>query len=202
MPVWFHTYMKRIFLLLLVVLTACAPGASEALQKPLVLVFNGPAEARELPAAEAVSANINTRNTSFRFASESTLRFRETHTSFSDYLMVGNVAREGRNLSAPLSVVIGTPVLTREVTLSNTETRRKVVVHLGLVAEFISTEHVVSVGSISSSVYQASRWESTANDLPSIDSDPQVRDLLREAAHDFAPRVVSEIEYQLAQLGY
>lgn len=199
---WFHTSMKRIMLLLLIVLTACAPSASGALDKPLVLVFNGPAEARELPAAQAVSANIHTSTAPFRFANDSTLRFRETHTSFSDYLLVGNVAREGRNLSAPLSVVVGTPVLTRNVHVNRSETRRRVVVHLELVAEFISTEHVTEVASLSSGVYEASRSESVATDLPSLADDPQVQELLRAAAREFAPRVQNEITFQLGELGY
>ena len=202
MPMWCDMYMKRIILLLIVVLTACAPGVSEALDKPLVLVFNGPAEARELPAAQAVSAYINTSGAPYRFASDSTLRFRETHTSFSDYLMVGNVAREGRNLSAPLSVVVGSPVLTRDVRLNRDETRQNIEIHLELVAQFISTEQVLAVSSISSGVYEASRWESADVELPPIADDPQVHELLRAAASALAPGVANEIEFQLHQLGY
>lgn len=194
--------MKRYLALVLVFLTACVPAPQAQTDTPLVLVFNGPTEHRHVPAAEAVSGNINITQQPYRFASSSTLRFRETHTSLSDYLVVGNVAREGRNLNAPLSVIIGTPVLTRDTQPNRAETQKQVFTTLELVARFIGTDDVAELGSVTSGTYSSSRWEPIATELPPLDQDPDVRQLLRAAAREIAPLVSREITVYLNDLGY
>jgi len=194
--------MKRYLALVLVFLTACVPAPQAKTDAPLVLMFNGPTEHRHVPAAEAVTGNINVAQQPYRFASSSALRFRETHTSFSDYLVVSNVAREGRNLNAPLSVIVGTPVLTRDEKPNRNETQKQVFTTLELVARFIGTDDVTELGSLTSGTYSTSRWEAIDAELPPFAEDPDVQHLLRAAARDLAPTVAREINYYLGELGY
>lgn len=195
--------MKRFaFLLLAALLTACVPAIERADASPLVLVFNGPSEHAQLPAAQAVSGDINVAQTQYTFASDLILRFRETHNAFGDHLVVENVARQGRNLGAPLSVIVGTPVLTRDVSMSEGRGGQNIQIELELVARFIGTDAATEITSISSGIYATSRWEPADASLPELRNDPQVQALLDAASANLAPRVDNEIQYLLSELGY
>lgn len=182
-------------LLLGATLAACAP-ASAPTGSVLVAVMNGPAQSRLDGSADAVQTILEREpGASFAYVSQFTMRFLETHNDLFHSRAAPSAARIARSQGADLAVMVGAPVLEREVTESNDGRSRRVDVSLALEAQVVDprTDAVVQV--LRTRTLQGSRVESTADELVAVDADPTVLALRDQAVPELAAALAAELPY-------
>lgn len=176
-------------------LTACAP-ASRQPGTILVAVLNAPAQAAVPGSADGVQALLEREPSSrFAYASTFSMRFLETHNDMFLSRAAPSAARIARSQGAQLAVMVGAPVLDRQVTLSRDETVRRVDVSFALEAQVVDprTDAVVQV--LRTRTFQGSRVESTKEELLPVTADPTVLTLRDQAIPELAAALAAELPY-------
>ncbi len=186
-------------LLVAAALTACAPSTEKA--RPVVAIMNAPAEARASGAAEAVQDHLQQDpNRQFDMVSAFTMRFLESHTDLFRDRAAPSAARIARDQSADLAVMVGAPVLEREVTLSRDEASRRVDVSLALEAQVVDPATEAVVQTLRTRTHQGTRVEANDAPLPEPADDPTVQALVMEAAPELARSLSAELPFVFSEL--
>ena len=188
-----------IILLVTAALAACAPGAEES--RPVVALMNAPAEATAPGAAETVQDRLQgDLSRSFDMVSAFTMRFLESHTDLFRDRAAPSAARIARDQSADLAVMIGAPVLEREVTLSRDEASRRIDVSIALEAQVVDPNTEAVVQTLRTRTHQGSRVEANDAPLPEAADDSTVAALVQEAAPELARSLAAELPFVFKEL--
>lgn len=186
-------------LFVVVALAACAPAADES--RPVVAIMNAPAEATAPGAAEAVQDRLQgDLSRTFDMISSFTMRFLESHTDLFRDRAAPSAARIARDQSADLAVMIGAPVLEREVTLSRDEASRRIDVSVALEAQVVDPRTEAVVQTLRTRTHQGSRVEANDAPLPEASQDPTVAALVQEAAPELARSLTAELPFVFKEL--
>lgn len=184
---------------LLALLAACAPAAER--ERPVIAILNAPAEARAAGAAEEVQSHLQQDpNRTFDMVSSFTMRFLESHTDLFRDRAAPSAARIARDQSAHLAVMIGAPVLDRQVTLSRDEASRRLDVSVALEAQVVDPETEAVVQTLRTRTHQGTRVEANDAPLPAPADDPTVAALVREAAPELARSLTAELPFLFNEL--
>ncbi len=176
-------------------LVACAPAPSRT-GTVLVAMMNGPAQSRLPGSADGVQALLEREsNPSFSYVSTFSMRFLETHNDLFHSRAAPSAARIARSQGADLAVMVGAPVLERNVTASRDGTSRRVDVSLALEAQVVDprTDAVVQV--LRTRTSQGSRVESNSEPVLPVESDPTVLALRDQAIPEMAAALSAELPY-------
>lgn len=180
-------------------LFACAPVAEKS--RPVVAIMNAPAESRAPGAAEAVQSHLQGDiNRSFDMVSSFTMRFLESHTDLFRDRAAPSAARIARDQTADLAVMIGAPVLERNVTLSRDEASRRIDVSLALEAQVVDPSTEAVVQTLRTRTHQGTRVEANDAPLPDPSSDQTVEVLVQEAAPELARSLAAELPFLFKEL--
>src|SRR5690606_23830944 len=160
------TWLALPALLTALALAACAPSARDE-SRPVVAIMNAPAQSAVRGAAEIVhEVLLDDEGRSFDLVSSFTMRFLESHTDLFHSRAAPSAARIARNQGAHLAVMVGAPVLQREVSLSRDERSRRVDVSLALEAQVVDPETAAVVQTLRTRTHQRPRAEAHAAPLP------------------------------------
>ncbi len=163
--------------------------------------MNGPAQSA-LPGIAEVVQELLQRDEGlpFRYVSAFTMRFQETHNDLFLSRAAPGAARIARSQGADLAVLIGAPVLDREVTISKDGASRRVDVSLALEAQVVDARNDAVVQMMRTRTHQGSRVESTASELVEIDQDTTVLALRDRALPELAAALQAELPYLIRSL--
>ena len=197
--------MARLLTLMLasaaLVLAACAPSQQTGEAHATIAMMNAPAQARIGGAADAVQAELEGRaDAPFDFVSSFTMRFLETHNDMFHSRAAPSAARIARTHNADLAVMIGAPVLERNVTESRDGSSRRIDVSVALEAQVVDPRNDSVVQVLRTRTHQGSRVESTAIPLPEPEHDPTVQALADRAAPELASSLLAELPYLISSL--
>lgn len=182
------------FAALLLVALACAPTVSEGQERTVLAVMNGPAEARLPGTAEDVQGELlSLLRGAYRFVPNSTMRFRETHMDLYRSRADGNAAQIARSEGAALAVMVGAPLLEREVR-EGAGGLRYVDVRVVLEARLIRPDDANVIAVVRSNHYSGSRTEPKSFELLPVEEDPTVVALRQRAAAELASSLAGELE--------
>lgn len=193
---------KSILLALTVgaLLAACAPAAKPA-GSVLLAVLNAPAQARIEGAAEGVQEILEQdASPEFRYVSPFTMRFLETHNDLFNSRAAPSAARIARTQGADLAIMIGTPVIEREVTESRDGATRRVDVSLALGAQVVDARTDAVVQVLRTRTLQGSRSEANRDPLVPVEKDPTVLALRDQAVPELAAALQAELPYLVRSL--
>lgn len=182
------------------VLAACAPRATEG-RRQLVAIVNAPAQVALEGSAEAVQAELE-RNEArdFEMVSGFTMRFLESHNDMFHNRAAPSAARIARSQSADLAIMVSSPVLEREVTVSRDQASRRVDVRVALEAQVVDPRTDAVVQTLRTRTHQGSRVEANDDDLPDPEDDQTVVGLMRSAAPELAKSLAAELPYLFSEL--
>lgn len=181
---------------MVLVLAGCAPTTSP--HQPLVAVLNGPAEGRIDGSATTLEADMRQFGPLyFGFVPGAALRFDEGHSDLFHDRAVTSAGRIARTYGAPYAVVVGANTLERNVTLSKDKKWRTVSVTLRIQAMVVDAATNTVVSRVESQLLQGSRYESTADPLPTLQRDPTVLRLRDDGVDAVAPSVVGSLWHVL-----
>lgn len=181
-------------------LAACAPRATEE-QVPLVAIMNAPAQAALAGSAEAVQAELERDQArSFDMVSGFTMRFLESHNDLFHSRAAPSAARIARSQGANLAIMIGAPVLKRDVTVSRDEASRRVDVSVALEAQVVDPNTDAVVQTLRTRTHQGSRVEANDDPLPEPQDDETVIALMQSAAPELAKSLAAELPYLFSEL--
>lgn len=197
--------MARVLTLLAVsgalLLAACAPSQQTGEAHATIAMMNAPAQSRIEGAADTVQADLEGRaDAPFDFVSAFTMRFLETHNDMFHSRAAPSAARIARTHNADLAIMIGAPVLEREVTESRDGASRRVDVSVALEAQVVDPRNDAIVQVLRTRTHQGSRVESTALPLPETEHDPTVQALAERAAPELASSLLAELPYLISSL--
>ena len=182
------------------VLSACAPTATPRAEAK-VAVMNGPAQSALQGSAEAVQQELEKDpERGFSLVSAFTMRFLESHTDLFHSRAAASAARIARSEGADLAVMIGAPVLERQVTLSADEASRRIDVSVALEAQVVDASTDAIVQTLRTRTQQGSRVEANDLPLPDPDEDPTVVALMQVAAPELSFSLLAELPYLIRQL--
>lgn len=183
-------------------LAACAPSQHQAGEsQALIAMLNAPAQSRIAGAADTVQSELEARSDApFSFVSAFTMRFLETHNDMFHSRAAPSAARIARTHNADLAIMIGAPVLEREVTESRDGTSRRIDVSVALEAQVVDPRNDSIVQVLRTRTHQGSRVESTGVPLPAPDQDPTVQALADRAAPELASSLLAELPYLISSL--
>ncbi|MFO7546472.1 MAG: hypothetical protein R6W77_13350 [Trueperaceae bacterium] len=185
---------------LLFAAAACVP-TRESSELPLVALLNGPAQAALTGSAEGVQSELE-RDTGkpFELASAFSMRFLESHTDLFHSRAAPGAARIARSQGADLAIMVGAPVLVRDVAVSRDSASRRIDVQVALEAQVVDprTDAVVQV--LRTRTFSGSRVE--ANDAPVVDveDDTTVQALRDAAVPELAAAIRAELPYLVREL--
>src|SRR5690606_15384906 len=138
-------------------LAACAPSARDV-SRPLVAVMNAPAQSTVRGAAERVQdVLVADGDLPFDLVSAFTMRFLESHTDLFHSRAAPSAARIARDQGADLAVMVGAPVLERQVTPSRDEASRRIDVAVALEAQVVDPQTEAIVQTLRPRTDQGSR---------------------------------------------
>ena len=184
-----------------VLLVGCVPAATTGDQPPLVAVLNAPSQSVVWGSAEAVHEELRgDPDRGFALVSPFSMRFLETHTDLFHDQAAPSAGRIARNQRADLAVMIGAPVLEREITLSNDEASRRIDVLLVLEAQVVDPRTDSVVQALRTRRHEGSRVEANDTPLPEASEDPTVRALAQRAAVELALSLKAELPYLFSEL--
>ncbi|HZW26960.1 MAG TPA: hypothetical protein VFF08_00800 [Trueperaceae bacterium] len=182
-------------LLTALALAACAPSARDE-SRPVVAIMNAPAQSAVRGAAEIVhEVLLDDEGRSFDLVSSFTMRFLESHTDLFHSRAAPSAARIARNQGAHLAVMVGAPVLERQVSLSRDEASRRVDVSLALEAQVVDPESAAVIQTLRTRTHQGSRVEANDAPLPDPSEDLTVQALLEQAAPELARSLGAELPF-------
>ncbi len=190
-------------LALLLVVAACAPAQSDRSGEPTatVAMLNAPAQSSLPGSADAVQAELEGRGDApFDFVSAFSMRFLETHNDLFHSRAAPSAARIARTQGADLAVMIGAPVLEREVTEARGAASRRVDVSLALEAQVVDPRNDSIVQVLRTRTLQGSRVESVDLPLPEPTDDPTVQALRDRLAPELASSLLAELPYLINSL--
>jgi hypothetical protein len=183
--------MQGLAALLMALLVACAPAATQEPSEPVVALINAPAELRVAPAADALQAEVESVPgcCTFAFTRSRPVRFQETRRDLFGSRAAPNAAALARNLGADLAVMAGAPLFERTVeAIDGAREVRGVVQFRATVLDAATGNALGSVGSL---VFRDSRVVREGEALPEPDEDPMMLALMREAVADLAPHLAA-----------
>lgn len=199
-PVRRATALALAALLAALALVACAPSARDE-TRPLVAIMNAPAQSAVRGAAEIVQDVLFAdEGRTFDLVSSFTMRFLESHTDLFHSQAAPSAARIARNQGADLAVMVGAPVLERDVSLSRDEASRRVDVSLALEAQVVDPETAAVVQTLRTRTHQGSRVEANDVPLPDPSDDITVQALLEDAAPELARSLAAELPFLFREL--
>lgn len=199
-PVRRATALALAALLAALALAACAPSARDE-TRPLVAIMNAPAQSAVRGAAEIVQDVLFAdEGRTFDLVSSFTMRFLESHTDLFHSQAAPSAARIARNQGADLAVMVGAPVLERDVSLSRDEASRLVDVSLALEAQVVDPETAAVVQTLRTRTHQGSRVEANDVPLPDPSDDITVQALLEDAAPELARSLAAELPFLFREL--
>lgn len=199
-PVRRATALALAALLAALALAACAPSARDE-TRPLVAIMNAPAQSAVRGAAEIVQDVLFAdEGRTFDLVSSFTMRFLESHTDLFHSQAAPSAARIARNQGADLAVMVGAPVLERDVSLSRDEASRRVDVSLALEAQVVDPETAAVVQTLRTRTHQGSRVEANDVPLPDPSDDITVQALLEDAAPELARSLAAELPFLFREL--
>lgn len=202
---WHHGAMARLLTSLAVIgtllLAACAPSQQTGESHALIAMLNAPTQSRIVDAADAVQTELEGRGDApFSFVSSFTMRFLETHSDMFYSRAAPSAARIARTHNADLAIMIGAPVLEREVTESRDGTSRRIDVSVALEAQVVDPRNDSIVQVLRTRTHQGSRVEATGVPLPDPEQDPTVQALAERAAPELASSLLAELPYLISSL--
>ena len=181
-------------------LAACAPSARDG-SRPLVAVMNAPAQSTVRGAAEGVQdVLVADGDLPFDLVSAFTMRFLESHTDLFHSRAAPSAARIARDQGADLAVMVGAPVLERQVTPSRDEASRRIDVAVALEAQVVDPQTEAIVQTLRTRTHQGSRVEANDSPLPEPSDDPTVQALIAEAAPELARSLAAELPFLFREL--
>lgn len=186
----------------LLLLAACAPAQRERAGEATatIAMLNAPAQSAVPGSADAVQAELEGRaDAPFGFVSAFSMRFLETHNDLFHSRAAPSAARIARTQNADLAVMVGAPVLEREVTEGRGASRR-VDVTLALEAQVVDPRNDAVVQVLRTRTLQGSRVESVDLPLPDVTADPTVLALRDRAAPELAASLLAELPYLISSL--
>ncbi|NLG09503.1 MAG: hypothetical protein GX560_09670 [Deinococcales bacterium] len=186
----------------LLLLAACAPAQGERAGEATatIAMLNAPAQSAVPGSADAVQAELEGRaDAPFGFVSAFSMRFLETHNDLFHSRAAPSAARIARTQNADLAVMVGAPVLEREVTEGRGASRR-VDVTLALEAQVVDPRNDAVVQVLRTRTLQGSRVESVDLPLPDVTADPTVLALRDRAAPELAASLLAELPYLISSL--
>jgi hypothetical protein len=199
-PVRRATALALAALLAALAFAACAPSARDE-TRPLVAIMNAPAQSAVRGAAEIVQDVLFAdEGRTFDLVSSFTMRFLESHTDLFHSQAAPSAARIARNQGADLAVMVGAPVLERDVSLSRDEASRRVDVSLALEAQVVDPETAAVVQTLRTRTHQGSRVEANDVPLPDPSDDITVQALLEDAAPELARSLAAELPFLFREL--
>src|SRR5690606_41502322 len=109
-------------------------------------------------------------------------------------------ARMARDQGADLAVMVGAPVLERQVTPSRDGASRRVDVTVALEAQVVDPRTEAIVQTLRTRTHQGSRVEADDSPLPEPSDDPTVQALVAEAAPELARSLAAELPFLFREL--
>lgn len=181
-------------------LVSCAPRAEEQ-QRPLVALMNAPAQVALAGTAEIVQDVLQRdEGRGFDLVSGFTMRFLESHTDLFHSRAAPSAGRIARGQGANLAVMIGAPVLDRNVTVSRDEASRRVDVSVALEAQVVDPATDAIVQTLRTRTHQGSRVEANDDPLPDPEDDETAIALMQGAAPELARSLGAELPYLFSEL--
>jgi hypothetical protein len=164
-------------------------------------MMNAPAQAALPDMAGAVQSELQSRaDAPFDFVSAFTMRFLESHNDLFYSRAAPSAARIARTQGADLAVMIGAPVLERQVTESRDGSSRRVDVSVALEAQVVDPRSDAVVQMLRTRTLQGTRVESTSSPLSEVQRDPTVQALAERAAPELAASLLAELPYLASSL--
>lgn len=163
--------------------------------------MNAPAQSVLPGSADAVQELLE-RDPSlpFRYVSTFTMRFQETHNDLFLSRAPASAARIARSQGADLAVMIGAPVLEREVTVAKDGHSRRIDVSVALEAQVVDPRSDAVVQVLRTRTHQGSRVESTESPLIDASQDTTVLTLRDRAVPELAAALEAELPYLIRSL--
>lgn len=186
--------------ILMLAAAACVP-TRESSELPLVAVLNGPAQSALVGSAEGVQEALERDATApFELVSSFSMRFLESHTDLFHSRAAPGAARIARSQGADLAVMVGAPVLEREVSVSRDSASRRIDVRVALEAQVVDPRTDAIVQVLRTRTFSGSRVE--ANDAPLVDvnDDTTVQALRDAAVPELAAAIRAELPYLMREL--
>lgn len=192
-----------VLLLSVLLLAACAPPTSGHGGQTLatIAMMNAPAQAALPDMAGAVQSQLESRaDAPFGFVSAFTMRFLESHNDLFYSRAAPSAARIARSQGADLAVMIGAPVLERQVTESRDGSSRRIDVSVALEAQVVDPRSDAVVQMLRTRTLQGTRVESTSTALVDVQRDPTVLALAERSAPELAASLLAELPYLVRSL--
>lgn len=189
--------------LLALMLVGCAPKlqASGSSPETLLAIMNAPAQSALPGSADAVQESLERDATlPFRYVSAFTMRFQETHNDLYLSRAPASAARIARSQGADVAIMVGAPVLEREVTVSKDGASRRIDISLALEAQVVDARNDAVVQVLRTRTHEGSRVESTERELVDVTLDTTVLALRDRAVPELAAAVEAELPYLMRSL--
>ena len=181
-------------------LAGCAPRVTDQ-QQPLVALLNAPAQVALGGTAELVQeVLLRDESRGFELVSGFTMRFLESHNDLFHSRAAPTAGRIARTQGAQLAVMIGAPVLERQVSASRDGRSRRVDVSVALEAQVVDPRTDAIVQTLRTRTHQGSRVEANDEPLPEPESDETVVALMEGAAPELAASIAAELPYLFSEL--
>lgn len=187
----------------LLLVAACAPAqrGPTAEARATLALLNAPAQSAVPGVADAVQEELESRaDAPFDFVSSFTMRFLETHSDLFHSRAAPTAARIARTHDADLAVMIGAPVLEREVSESRDGASRRLDVSVALEAQIVDPRNDSVVQVLRTRTFQGSRVEGAELPLPDVERDPTVLALAERATPELAAALLAELPYLISSL--
>lgn len=180
---------------LVFVLGGCVPGTRPG-TAPEVAVLNAPLSEQVPGLAETLVAQAEDAGTpGFAFTRDLPLRFLEVRRNLDGSRAADNAARIARGFGADLALMVGAPLLEREILDDRGGRTVRVTVQAQVLLVDAATAEVVA--RVASPVLRGERREPATTPLPEVERDPTAADLLEQALAEALPEVLAAIRAAL-----
>ncbi len=180
--------------LLAAFLSGCAPTIRLTGEPPLIAVLNAPSQNRLEGSAERLERDMRTFGPlPFDFVNEQAMRFQEGHNDFFHSRAADSAARVARSYGAPFAVMIGAPVLDRQVVVSKDQRSRQVTITLQMQATVVDAADGVVRSDLYARQRSTTRVESNDQRIVALAEDADVAKLRDAGIDDLAPAVVGAL---------
>lgn len=192
-----------VMLLSLVVLSACVPQALHVTSGRYI-VLNAPAEQRAPGLADSLQASLSRQLApDIGLVRRSVASYQENYRDMVRDRAPLQAAFAARSQAAEAAIMVGAPLLIRDVTVYRIGTfeRREVYLRLQLQMQLIDATTAEVIMVFTGSRYEAVRNESTRQALVELQDDPDYQQLREQAIAELSPTLATALESRVAQIG-
>ncbi len=175
-------------------LWGCVPGTTPVDERPKIAVINGPTGERFIGLATAFESEaLSYGLPNFQFVSASRLRFREVRIDFTAARAARQAALLAGSFGAELAVLVGAPVMEREIEPPETSDAgtRWVESALRVRVVVVDVDSAAVVHTASSQTYVGERFEDATEPVVRVQDDPTLLELQAFAVSELVPGVLS-----------